>query len=1320
MGRFSSDTDYSQTFITLYDQNRNAVEAAARRVDAERESVLAAKDSLIFTKWQEGKISGGQLMAHIRARQNATSYDRAQQLKWKEAAIKYGDVISDERAEAKFAETENISMLIAHYAGRLSAAKRGTPERRELAQRLQTLKATRDSDNIRKKSRKIARAIERGDMNTQDLINFYKQELPGLKGDLRESVLDTLVQLRTKRRDENFEVAMQKIDNKLGTGHMTPQDAAKQKMDVLKKFNVQGQDKVGYQKWIQQINQLRAMPDPAAVQQLDFDLAAGNIDPDDYLAAINQWADDIAPFDLEAAWALRTEAQTFLEKEATPLDDPGALGFGPDGRRQLSGDLGTPGGPSGGGGSRGFSGTVQVVQKLRGNAIKFITQMDGSAYSNYNCTMASAAMLAHAMGYKGLTGADVRAGTGDRSGGTTLAQASSALKASGVDGLRLSYENRIEFQGFKQRLMNGAPASLSGWNGDIPSQFNSSGIIAGHNVFVAGYNEKKKAFLVLDPAKGNDAGTWWPERILEDFGWGGQRHGQALFAPKGTVDAKTLARSVGTKIKHINVNAKPTKPNSPPMTQFDPGTDVNGKLNGAIKSQLANQKERLADAGITEEQRLELTTNQKVEALIDERAEGIANLQQMLDRVMETVEAGGGEFEGEIELLGTGEILGRDDIASIQRQLIYLYDGQEVLYNGAGAKAKAREQNDNRRSVLVGAALLNSLENQYTTNVQTQEINRNIAALAGAESPTERQSIFDEIAAGLNVIGTLNDEGGEDEEGEDINTEADQQAADVDSTTVASLDEELNDWDALIDVLDGDHESMEDMVEAISALMPSLDFAQDDDGLAFLESLTRVYAEQGALETEESGFIMLPSENGEHQLVIVPMEEAQTEDPENPGQFLDILVPDLAALGEEWVANIAEMGFDAASLPMARMGGVGGVERIPVVPDMRPYSGVEFLVWGTGEGEPDNDSRDTLAALGIERNEINEGQPLNELQIAAITTDPVLMEDMRSRGQVERTPWPVLAVEFGGKTWFLDKMDTEQGLQVMWYEGNLPYVGRVNPDDERDHFWGGLFGAELKNNKDIWIDYTPDEIDDSSTGNPFIDIGITAQQGRDDIEANPDGVPEVLYARDPENPGEVIRIGLDDKRHYMNPESVTMNEFLAERQRKMNDAADLLTSLLPAEEAAEIVDLTEPELRQKSIDFGINYEASELVASFPGGPKASPEQAILDEMDIRVGSPPDDAVGPPPQFDHLQAARSGALGVAKANRIARETRAAAAAASVVDLASAASIPKITAPRANTSLPGGTGQKKDFKKAQAKKTEDLLAGFTGAKYQGGTA
>jgi len=608
--RFSTGQDYSATFGALWNNAFRANEAAALRMDAKRESELASRDSLVFAKWQEGKISGAQLMAHIRTRMAQTGYDKAQQNKWKEAAITYGNVIGDERAEARYAEDQNLNALVAHYAGRMAAAKKGTPERRELAQRLRSLRDQRDADNIRKKSRRIQRAIANGKMNTQDLINFYKAELPGLTGDLKEKVLNSLIELRQKRRQENFEVAMQKVDNELATGHISPTQAANEKEAILSKFDVETRDKVGYQQWLQQIVQLRATPDPVDVERLDFDLAAENITPEMYMDQINAWADQIAPFDLQAAWELRTEAQKFMESEHTPLDDPGVLG--------LPGASGTS--TDGiGGGYRGYTGPVDVVRRLRGNAIKFITQFDGSRYSGTNCAMAAGAMLAHAMGYAGFSGADLRSASGDTEGGTNMGNVATALTRVGVDGARLNYQNQVDYNTFQKRLQKGAPAVLAGWTGDIPPQFNSTSGIMGHSIMVAGYDEKRKAYLVLDPSDNRKTGVWWPETVIEDFAWGGSYNGMAVFAPNGTIDPKTLKRT-GGNVKKINVDAPPEMPGSQPMTQFDPGPFATDQLTKLADEELLMQRERLRDGGVTDEDAAKLTSEQRVEKLIDDRS----------------------------------------------------------------------------------------------------------------------------------------------------------------------------------------------------------------------------------------------------------------------------------------------------------------------------------------------------------------------------------------------------------------------------------------------------------------------------------------------------------------------------------------------------------------------------------------------------------------------------------------------------------------------------------------------------------------------------
>lgn len=1297
--RFASNTDYSQTFTSLYEQNRRSMESAALRIDAQRESELAAKDSLVFTKWQEGKISGSQLMAHIRARQSQTSYDRAQQLKWQEAAITYGDVIADERAEAAYAESGNINALIIHYAGRLANAKNGTPERRELAQRVKSLRETRDSESLRKQGRKIARAIARGDMNTQDLISFYKEKLPGLSGELRQQVLDTLAELRSKRRTENFETAMQKIDNELATGRISPQDAAKQKTGVLQKFEIENSDKLSYNKWLEQIRQLQATPDPVEVAALDFDLASGNITPEQYIDQINVWADQVAPYDQEASWNLRIEAQNFMEERATPLGDPSILGqsgfrFASDGsvivdegaRRSFA----TPGG-----GSRGFTGTVAVVEKLKGNAIKHITQMDGSRYSALNCTMAAGAMLAHTMGFK-TTGADLRAATGDTVGGTTLKQLAGALNNAGVEGTRLAWEQSVGFEAFKKRVANGAPAVLSGWNGDIPSQFNSSGIIAGHAMFVAGYSDKKKAFLMLDPAKSKDSGTWWPESIVEDFGWVGQRNGQALFAPQGTIDQKTLARSIGVKVKHISVNAKPTKPETPPMTQFDPGPKANGELEKLLDKKVAENRERLRDGRIDDETIDSLTTQQAVKGLIQDRDAEIANLQDVLDKAVQSVEDNGGEFDGTVELTATGEVMTREELAEIQKQLIYMYDAQSLLYESIEEHGDARRVKGLKEGVLVSSRMFNSLEKEYAVNVQLREVRKGLDSLRDAKSPAEYGSILEDVVSDLTVIGTLDDDDpGDEDDAVPENTQADKEANLVDTGTLPASDKGLGEWDQLIEAITGDYEDPNDLAEALVEIVPEMTIAGTDDGLELLENLELAVASGMALQADEEGhreatMILVPDlTTGQHEMMIIPTTLGRVLD-EN-GELQEIDVPDLSALDPAYQAELAKMGYDASTLPIAQVPGLSEVDQIPVIPMFMPYAGVKMLRWNDGLNNMSTEARlQILDETGLTSEHIKSGQLIPEVVLAALETSPNAIEGYKASGLIVEEPWGVQQVHYDGGSWYGDELDTPEGVQVKWHKGAMPHVGKTITTDGIPVFGGEEYGGTYRNNGRPWIDYTPGEIDDTDTGSFVINLGVTPEQSRQDLIDN-GGVPDTVYARDPDNPAEVAPISRGNPQHPLNPRFLSLPEYMQERRGETQKIADgIIAQMADPIEAAELAEMSDSEIRALAPQFNIGQDGQRLpIGTAPGG-----AAGVAEKLPLGItGTQPQEEPEPAQTFDIMAAAHTSGLSVAARNAADRKAAIARKAAAQEALKNSTSgLARITSPlspgaKAAASLPG---------------------------------
>jgi hypothetical protein len=450
--RFGQRGDASQTFAFLVQQNDVNLRASAQRVDSAREAELAAMDAATFTKYQEGKISGGAILHYIRTRIAQTSYDKAQQIKWKSALVQYTNAVADQRAEAAYAKTGNTAAYISHWRKRLAGTKRGTPERTEIQQRLRSLREERDGKNIIRGALKIQNDIALGNATTKDLIDYYKEARRGLpqNSPLHEQILSTLASLREKQRNDRFEAEWEAVDTELAQGQgMTPQDAATQKSAILEKYGIQESRPADFQNFLQEVNMLRATPDPVMVAQAEVDLIAGNITPEEYGLMMQDWARAIAPYDQQAAWELTGQGTKIINdyRESIALPNGGLIG---NAERQS-----TP---------------QAIIQNHLGRRLTHKTQLDGSRWSLQNCTMAAAAMLAHTMGVKGLTGADLRYDSRDRSGGTNLVQAQAALQLNGVENTRARFSDRIEFNGFKNNIKNGAPAVLSGWLGALATR----------------------------------------------------------------------------------------------------------------------------------------------------------------------------------------------------------------------------------------------------------------------------------------------------------------------------------------------------------------------------------------------------------------------------------------------------------------------------------------------------------------------------------------------------------------------------------------------------------------------------------------------------------------------------------------------------------------------------------------------------------------------------------------------------------------------------------------------------------------------------------
>jgi hypothetical protein len=1046
--RFGQASDYSQTFAYLAQQADLQQEAAARRLDAKREADLASRDSLMSTRYAEGKISGDEWLAYIRRRISETSYDKAQQNRWREAYAQYSTAIADDKAEAAYAENQNIHLLLAHYRERLNNTKKGTPEYTALAQRVRQIRDKRDEENLRAQARKIERQAAKGNKSTKDLLAYYRATLKSLpkNSTLRAGIEDKISELSEQWRNERFNIQMQKIESAIATG-LNPQDAANQMQQVLDKFGIRNRSPEAYWQWQEKIRATRAVPDPVEVAKVENAFINGKISAEEYRMKVDEWAAQIAPYDQTAAWEMLTAAdKVMMDAAEETLPNPEAMGL-----------------PSGGSSNPYWNGTVDVVQRAIGD-IAHITQMDGSKYSNYNCTMAAGAMLAHSMGTEGLTGGDLRHLSGVTSEGTNLSQLASALNAAGVTGTKLYYDREVGFEQFKKRLRNGATAVLSGWNGDIPSQFNSSGINAGHAMFVAGY-DPQKGFLMLDPAKSNDKGTWWPEWVVRDFGWTGMRHGDALFSPPNTVDPKTLSRK--GVVKHVSVDARPKRPDTPASYhgQFDPGPDKENQLVKAEQRRLAKQdtklQRRLKAAGIEPSENLDSVS--EVKKALEERMKTYTNILETIDKFNE--EWDGTSASVNVTVGGVTQSLSPEDIQALSKNLIYLVDGQRVFYEALDDSEGLARTRQMRGEVLQTATAMNAVERDFAENAVNADLNRVLQAYEKSNSPEERRKLLEEAQ---DIIVDLADIREEEESGAEGRDEGDMDPGSPEQETteaeqdVASLPglespEEQQENAALIQVLmalQNPELTPEQREAAVVQIVEQYDIdtpngwpggkVNENSGsllgrnIAAATTLTNrewlLNPANGWQDPATGGFIPRGTyilSNGGLQVVKTKVEAYQ--DPES-GVTMHYPLIDMSQFDAATQKGLAESGIDdAANLPNAFVRMNGEDTPIKVIPDRVNYGNIMFLKVASQAGYKEYAGKKK-----------NVGEFLTEDEIAELVDgDDNRIRQLIENGTLESSPWVVDVMSVpnldGTSTVHYRDPDTQK-----WWEGALPVVDENN------------------------------------------------------------------------------------------------------------------------------------------------------------------------------------------------------------------------------------------------------------------------------------
>ena len=775
--RFGQADDYSQQFAYLAQQNNMQMERAAERVDARREEELAARDAEMFTRYQEGKVSGAEILAYIQQRVNQTGYDKAQQRKWKATLVEFRNQVADERATAAYEETGNLGAFIEHWKKRLSGTKNGTPERTQIQKVLSQLREQRDQRNITNGANRIMRQIQNGTKSTKDLIAFYKDALnkEGLSAEMRSQVKDTIVQLTAQHKKDQYTIAQMKVDERLARGDISPQEAAKMKEGNAQKWDINTTDPVSYQQLQGEIRVLNATPDPVEVAQAEADLKAGKITAGDFSNMMDHWAEQIAPFDQKAAWELRGTARELRREyeSAQRLENPDIIG--------QRGTDGATGGRAAG-----------VVNTFLGNRLAHISQLDGSKYSMVNCTMASAAMMGHTLGTRGYSGADYRALTKDTVGGTTLLQAKYALEQNGVDGLR--YRDGFSYDKFKTNVKQGSTVMLSGYLGNLPSgSFHNAGLRANHTVYVARY-DPQKGYLVLDPARSAAGykGTWVSESVIRKFAWTGSglgvysRNGSVLMAPKGTLktewnQGKTYdprktgktsaakARSEQSKkgsaaggksyedyvdiedgVAFISVEAPAqTKWGSLFEGRFNPGpnetADLVAGINASIDKNLQYHNEahydRLRNAGITPGDEA-LDTKDEVLEAIEDRTKATANISRWVEGFAQAYTGG----DGAVRVVVGSEVryLTREDASALERELVVALDGLSLLNQSVGNSDAANLANQTISETILTSQAITTTDMGWERNQMFRNQERRLEAAGG--DPDAVRAVIEEIA----------------------------------------------------------------------------------------------------------------------------------------------------------------------------------------------------------------------------------------------------------------------------------------------------------------------------------------------------------------------------------------------------------------------------------------------------------------------------------------------------------------------------------------------------------------------------------------------
>jgi len=728
LANWGGGTDPSGVFAQLAAGVEDSIRAAAERLDARRESELAAQDEEFYARYQAGKVSDDDWLDYIRRRRAETEYDPEQSAAWRKAELEWTEKIADDRAAAAFENTGDYGDYIGYLQGKLRRTK-DSDGRLAITSQIRQLQDEHSAKVFARGEQRIVDQIGLGKATQEDLLRFYREQRGNLRSGspLRDTVNQRIRQTQIAIEQQRFEGGIARIDAALAGNHITPKEAARQKQELLNGSSLKQTDPGRYWAMVAEIDKLRYAPDPADIARLEFQLNSGAMSPDDYTKAMYEISDRLMDHDPTTAWQLRSQAlanatsvRADLAKDKIPF--PEYLGGG--------------------------AGGIQVGPK--GSAeFRWLSQMDGSQYAATNCTMASGAMIAYAMGYKGLSGGDLRYLTGDTVGGTNLDQLMFALGKAGVDTSGMNQFTGGAFEKLKQAVGNGRPAVLMGSNANLPIEARADPSHQGrHALLIAEYDAKKDAFLVYNSAvkrgdKRSKNGYWVSADAIEAFGWGGGLSvpGQFILSPKGTATpGKRRALHV------IDVD-------TPPMQRRTPKSYVGRDNPGASGNQRAHARSR----GVIKPPPTTMTE-------VKEREDEAMRRLDTIDEMVAAYSKGETEFGG---VALTPELM-----MEMDRETLTIFDEQIAFSQASGDFGQAGTIRDRRGAYIKGVKERSGAGTQYLFNTLLRDARSDLEDLTKVTDINERNRRIAKMAERFRTFANARTGGKGDLAGVDPETDA--------------------------------------------------------------------------------------------------------------------------------------------------------------------------------------------------------------------------------------------------------------------------------------------------------------------------------------------------------------------------------------------------------------------------------------------------------------------------------------------------------------------------------------------------------------------